>query len=116
MTTTPTPERALVALGIAPYQARVLAALIEVGQGDSRELAVASTVPRTSVYAAVEALVEEGLAETVARLGPRAWTVPGHDLPHRWAWVVRNLRAGEERRHADRLAAIDGLRRQLVAA
>jgi len=91
----PVPEgirRELQELGLRPYEARVLLALLRAGSANSAQLAELSGVPRTSTYQVMEALTEQGLAERVPTHGPAVWTCQG------WEAVVDALDAAEEER------------------
>jgi len=91
----PVPEsirRELQELGLRPYEARVLLALLRAGSANSAQLAELSGVPRTSTYQVMEALTEQGLAERVPTHGPAVWTCQG------WEVVVDVLDAAEEER------------------
>ena len=76
-----TAERLLRELGLPPYQARVLLALIASSPypATSYDLAERSGVPRTSVYLTAEALVNQGLAEVVTDRGVRRWRTGSWD-------------------------------------
>lgn len=80
------------ALGLSPYAARVLVALLSVGSGNSAELARLSEVPRTSLYPVLEELVAQRLAERLGGDGPAVWASPGRDA------VMDQLDAAEEER------------------
>jgi sugar-specific transcriptional regulator TrmB len=79
-------------LGLRPYAARLLAALLYGGPGNSAALAERSGVPRTSVYSVADGLVELGLVVPVPTTGPAVWASAG------WAEVVDALDAAEEER------------------
>ena len=79
-------------LGLRPYEARVLLALLRAGSANSAQLAELSGVPRTSTYQVMEALTEQNLAERVPTHGPAVWTCGG------WEAVVDALDAAEEER------------------
>ena len=85
-------RRELQELGLRPYEARVLLALLRAGSANSAQLAELSGVPRTSTYQVMEALTEQGLAERVPTHGPAVWTCSG------WEAVVDALDAAEEER------------------
>jgi len=85
-------RRELQDLGLRPYEARVLLALLRAGSANSAQLAELSGVPRTSTYQVMEALTEQGLAERVPTHGPAVWTCSG------WEAVVDALDAAEEER------------------
>ena len=85
-------RRELQELGLRPYEARVLLALLRAGSANSAQLAELSGVPRTSTYQVMEALTEQGLAERVPTHGPAVWSCSG------WEAVVDALDAAEEER------------------
>lgn len=85
-------RRELQELGLRPYEARVLLALLRAGSANSAQLAELSGVPRTSTYQVMEALTEQGLAERVPTHGPAVWACSG------WEAVVDALDAAEEER------------------
>lgn len=85
-------RRDLQELGLRPYEARVLLALLRAGSANSAQLAELSGVPRTSTYQVMEALTDQGLAERVPTHGPAVWTSAG------WEAVVDVLDAAEEER------------------
>ena len=97
-------------LGMRPYAARLLLALLRAGSGSSAELAELSGVPRTSVYQVMEALTRQGLAEAVPTYGPAVWTCPG------WEAVVDILDAAEEERVRQHHERTERLRRELADA
>jgi len=55
--------RDLVALGMKEYEAKVYAALVGIGEGNAREIHIASGVPRPRVYDILEALAGMGFVE-----------------------------------------------------
>lgn len=61
-------------LGLTPYEARVLVALLRVGSATTLQLARVSGVPRTSTYQVLESLHSQGLAVAVPGEGPARWT------------------------------------------
>jgi len=85
-------RRELQELGLRPYEARVLLALLRAGSANSAQLAELSGVPRTSTYQVMEGLTAQGLAERVPTHGPAVWTSNG------WEAVVDSLDAAEEER------------------
>lgn len=101
-------RRELQALGLRPYGARVLLALLQAGSANSAQLAQLSGVPRTSIYQVMEALAEQGLVESVPTQGPAAWTSQG------WEKVVDALDAGEEEQLRQHHARTRRLRRELA--
>jgi sugar-specific transcriptional regulator TrmB len=109
----PVPEgirRELQELGLRPYEARVLVALLRAGSANSAQLAELSGVPRTSTYQVMEALTDQGLAERVPTHGPAVWTSQG------WEAVVDVLDAAEEERLRQHHARTSRLRQALAEA
>ena len=103
-------RRELQELGLRPYEARVLLALLRAGSANSAQLAELSGVPRTSTYQVMEALTEQGLAERVPTHGPAVWTCQG------WEAVVDVLDAAEEERLRQHHARTSRLRQALAEA
>lgn len=98
-------EALLVELGLPPYQARVLLALLAApGPATSEDLAGSGRVPRTSIYRAVDALIRQGLAATEPAVHgqPRAvrWRASS------WDDVASTLRVNARGRYVDELARI----------
>lgn len=79
-------------LGLSPYEARVLLALLQVGAANTAQIARLSGVPRTSSYQVLEALQVKHLAQRVPGEGPATWTSVGRDE------VLDRLDAAEEER------------------
>lgn len=96
-------------LGLPPYRARVLAALLRVGTANSSQLAEISGIPRTSTYQVLEALAEQGLAERLPSIGPAVWTC------HGWQEVVETLEAAGEEQMRQYQARLGRLQKILVA-
>ena len=97
-------------LGLRPYAARVLLALLEVGSGNSAQLAELSGVPRTSIYQVVELLARQGLVTSVPTLGSATWSCPG------WAAVLDALDDAEEERLREHHLRTKRLRRVMAEA
>jgi HTH-type transcriptional regulator, sugar sensing transcriptional regulator len=72
-------RRTLEDLGLSPYEARVLLALLRAGSSNSSQLARLAEVPRTSAYAVLESLSDKGLAHRLPGDGPTVWSTPGAD-------------------------------------
>lgn len=107
----PVPEglrRELQELGLRPYSARVLLALLRAGSANSATLAQLSGVPRTSIYQVMEALADQGLVEPVPTHGAAVWTSQG------WEAVVDALDAAEEERVRQHHARTMRLRQELA--
>ena len=107
----PVPEsvrQELQELGLRPYEARVLLALLQAGSANSAQLAELSGVPRTSTYQVMEALTDQGLAERVLTHGPAVWSCRG------WEAVVDVLDAAEEERLRQHHARTRQLRQTLA--
>lgn len=64
-------------LGLRPYDAKVLVALVDIGQAGTNELAEASGVPRTSIYKVMEDLDARGIVQVLPRCRPAVWTTRG---------------------------------------
>jgi sugar-specific transcriptional regulator TrmB len=95
--------RELQELGLSPYAARVLLALLRLGSANSADLARVSGVPRTSTYQVLEELSAKRLAARIPGDGPAVWTTPGS------AEVMERLDAAEEerlRQHRSRTARL----------
>ena len=103
-------RRELQELGLRPYEARVLLALLQAGSANSAQLAELSGVPRTSTYQVMEALTDQGLAERVPTHGPAVWTCAG------WESVVDVLDAAEEERLRQHHARTRRLRQAMAEA
>ena len=88
----------LEALGLGPYEARVLLALMRVGQGTVAELFPVAGIPRTSAYPALQMLSAKGLAVRKPGPGMAMWTSPPQDI------VFERLQAALERANAERMA------------
>jgi len=84
--------RALEDVGLHPYEARVLLALLREGEAGSLRLATVSGVPRTSIYPVMKTLTKRGLAEPVPGFGAATWR------SETWEAVVDALDAAEENR------------------
>ena len=101
----------LAALGFTGYDAAVLSCLVQLGEGDSSQIAAASGVPRTSVYGAAQRLVARGLALVVATRTGQRWSIPGLEPRARWGRTSRRLVEEQHAAHADRLRRIATLDR-----
>jgi len=95
-------------LGLRPYEAQVLVALVRAGTADSGALARLSGVPRTSVYQVMEGLTAQGLAEEVPSHGPATWLCRG------WATVLDRMDAIREEEHRSHRVRTAELRRGLA--
>jgi sugar-specific transcriptional regulator TrmB len=71
--------RELEELGLSPYEARVLLALLRLGSGTSVQVATLAKVPRSSSYGVLDELQAKGLVERVPGEGPAIWSSPGRD-------------------------------------
>lgn len=94
-------------LGLSPYGARVLLALLQRGPSSIAQVAEESGVPRTSVYPILEELASKRLVEQVARGRGAVWACPGTDL------VFDRLDAAQEERLRRQQARTARLRRVL---
>jgi hypothetical protein len=66
-------------LGLSPYEARLLLAMLQVGPATTLELAQASGVPRTSTYPVLRGLSEKQLAYRLPSDGPAVYACLGRD-------------------------------------
>ena len=101
-------RRELEELGLSPYEARILLALLRLGSATSAELARFSGVPRTSAYQVLEELHNKRLAERVPGGRAAVWTCPGPDL------VFDRLDAAQEDRLREHRARTARLRQVLA--
>lgn len=90
-------------LGLSYYEACVLAALADIGSGNSTAIAAASGVGRTSVYAAAAELVNRGLIRKPASLGPTIWECDG------WPQIADALRVWLTVQHERQVALVADL-------
>lgn len=91
--------RELEELGLSPYEARVLLALLRLGSASSVQIATLAKVPRSSSYGVLDELQGKGLVERVPGTGPGVWTSRGSDE------VLNRLHGIQEERlhqHRDR--------------
>jgi sugar-specific transcriptional regulator TrmB len=107
----PLPERLVhefEQLGLSPYEARILLAVMRLGSGNTAQLSAISGVPRTSTYQILEELNRKGLAQRLAVDGPAVWGSPGREA------IFDRMDAAEEERlreHRNRTTQL----RELVA-
>jgi sugar-specific transcriptional regulator TrmB len=95
-------------LGLSPYAARVLLALLRLGSANSADLARVSGVPRTSTYQVLEELSAKRLAARLPGDGPAVWSTPGSTE------VLERLDAAEEERLSQHRARTARLRQVLA--
>jgi len=79
-------------LGLNGSQARVLLALLQLGSGNSSEIARLAQVPRTAVYPVLQELEAKRLVGRVGAEGPALWSSPGRNE------VLDRLESGHEAR------------------
>lgn len=107
----PLPERLIhefEQLGFSPYESRILLALLQLGSGNTAQLARLSGVPRTSTYQILEELNRKGFAQQVPVEGPAVWALPSRDDVFDRMNAVQEERLREHRERTTRL-------RELVA-
>ena len=98
-------RRSLEDLGLSPYEARVLFALLRSGASNSSQLARVADVPRTSTYAVLESLAGLGLAHRQPGDGPAVWTAPHPDeVLERLAMAKQDTNDQELRQYRLRVA------------
>lgn len=103
--------RELEELGLSPYEARILLALLRLGSGTSVQLATLGKVPRSSSYGILDDLEAKGLVERVPTQGPAMWTSRGRDE------VLSRLHGIQEERllqHRDRTERVREMLAQAV--
>lgn len=66
-------------LGLSPYEARVLVAVLQLGVASTSEITRVAQIPRTSAYQVLEGLNAKGLAIRSPGAGRATWTTPGPD-------------------------------------
>ncbi|MDQ6928400.1 MAG: hypothetical protein M3159_07020 [Actinomycetota bacterium] len=94
-------------LGLNGSQARVLLALLQLGSGNSTEIARLAQVPRTAVYPLLQELGSKRLAARVSSDGPAVWASPGRDE------VLNRLDAAHETRMREQQARAVRVRKTL---
>lgn len=100
-------------LGLTPYEARILLALLRLGTASTLQLARTSQVPRSNVYTQLELLRTKGLAERIASNGPATWTT----LPRDEVLAQLDaLQAERLQRHRERSKRVEGLLEQAFAS
>ncbi|MDQ6948418.1 MAG: hypothetical protein M3256_19710, partial [Actinomycetota bacterium] len=72
-------RRGFEALGLTPYEARVLMALLRTGSATTAQLARLADVPRSSTYQVLEGLSAKQLTGRLSADGPAIWASPGSD-------------------------------------
>ena len=100
--------REFVELGLVPYEARTLVALLAFGAGKAPDIAHRAGVPRTSMYLTLDALCIKGLAERLPGGGPAMWTAPGQEE------VLQRLHAAQAERLRAHETRIERVREMLV--
>ena len=100
--------REFVELGLVPYEARALVALLACGVAKAPDIAQLAGVPRTSMYQILEALSVKGLAERMPGGGPAMWAAPGRDE------VLERLRAAQAERLRAHEIRIERVREMLA--
>ncbi len=85
-------RRGFEVLGLTPYEARVMLALLRTGSATTQQLAVLADVPRSSTYQILEGLRAKQLADQLPVDGPAVWASPSRDE------VVDRLEAAQEER------------------
>lgn len=85
-------------LGLGPYEARALLALMRLGQATVAELFPVAGIPRTSAYPALEMLARKGLAARIPAAGMAVWSAPSQEL------IFQRLQASLEHSMSERLA------------
>lgn len=97
-------------LGLSPYEARLLLAMLQLGPATTLELAHVSGVPRTSTYPVLEGLQAKQLAHRVPGEGPAIWASVGRDD------ILTRLDAAEQERLRQHRARAERVRTMLAAS
>lgn len=97
-------------LGLSPYEARLLLAMLALGQANTLQLAQASGVPRTSIYPVLEGLAAKRLAHRLPADGPAVWAAKGRDE------ILEQLDAAEQERLRQYRARTERVRSLLAEA
>lgn len=99
----PTPEllrTELEELGLSPYEARVLLALLRLGSATTAQLETLADIPRTSIYKVLNSLAVKRLAERLPVEGSALWASVASDQ------VAERLYEAQEDAHAERLTQL----------
>lgn len=107
----PTLRRELEHLGLSPYEARVLLALLRLGTATIPQLNQICDVPRANFYGVLEALGEMRIAERLPNHRPMLWTTPGREavLDRLNALAEDRLREHKERTERVRTLLVEAL-------
>lgn len=104
-------SREIEELGLSPYEARILLALLRLGSAPSVQVAAMAKVPRSSSYGVLDELQAKGLVERVPGSAPAVWTSRGRDE------VLARLHGIQEerlQRHQDRTERVREMLEQTV--
>ena len=103
-------------LRLTAYESKLLLALLQLGTGNSHQLARLSGVPRTSVYDNLGTLCDRGLAERLPAAGSATWASVGREeVLDRLAAAETDEREAERRQFEDRLRDLADRRRRIRA-
>lgn len=107
----PALRRELEHLGLSPYEARVLLALLRLGTATIPQLNQICDVPRANFYGVLDALAEMRIAERLPNHRPMVWTTPGREavLDRLNALAEDRLREHKERTERVRTLLVEAL-------
>lgn len=109
--------RELQDLGLSPYEARLLLAMLQLGPATTLELAKASGVPRTSTYPVLKGLAEKQLAHRLPGDGPAVYGCVGREEIFARLDALEQERLRQHRQRSQRARAmLDELIPQHAAA
>lgn len=103
-------RRELQDLGLTPYEARVLLAMLQLGPATTMQVAHLSGVPRTSTYPVLRGLSAKQLAHRVPGKGPAIWACVSRDK------ILERLDAAEQERLRQHRARGERVRTMLAEA
>lgn len=97
-------------LGLSPYEARVLLAMLQLGPANTLELSQVSGVPRTSTYPVLKTLTAKQLAYRVPGEGPARWACGRSEE------VLERLDSAEQERMREHRSRIERVGEMLAEA
>lgn len=99
-------RRELQDLGLSPYEARLLLAMLHTGPATTLELAKASGVPRTSTYPVLKGLSDKQLAHRLPGDGPAVYASVGRDEIFARLDALEQERLRQHRQRSQRVRAM----------
>lgn len=99
-------RRELQDLGLSPYEARLLLAMLQLGPATTLDLAKASGVPRTSTYPVLRGLSEKQLAHRLPGDGPAVYACVGREEIFARLDALEQERLRQHRQRSQRVRAL----------